>query len=88
MEKGHVCKFVICNNCKEQEDDKLYVKLGLTGFSQDALSSYKKISDCNDPLLHNHISRHIIPITDDTKFSAKYLKKSVNNKLSLTTICS
>ena len=55
MEKGHICKFVKCNNCKEREDHNLCVKLGHAHLPQDASSnSQKKTSDCNDPLLHNH----------------------------------
>ena len=89
MEKGHICKFVICNNCKEREDNERLVKLGGTRLHRDVSSSDKKKTlDCNDPCSHNHITQHMRAVTDDTYFSAKYLKKTIDKNLPLPTVCS
>ena len=87
--KGHICKFVICNNCKEREDNERLIKLGNTRLRRDvSASDKKKTLDCNDPCSHNHITQHMRAVTDDTYFSAKYLKKTIDKNLPLPTVCS
>ena len=87
--KEHICKFVTYNICKEHEDNNRCVKLGVTCLTRDASSSDKKrTSDCNDPLLNNHITQYIKSVVDDTYFAQKYLKQIVDKNLPLLKICS
>ena len=89
MKKGHICKFVICNNCREREDNERLIKLGDTRLRRDVLSSdQKKTLDWNDPCSHNHITQHMRAVIDDTYFAPKYLKKTVDKNLPLPTVCS
>ena len=87
--KENICKFVICNVCKEREDNERRIKLGVVRLPRDASSSGKiKTSDYNDSRSHNHITQHLRAVIDDTYFAATYLKKIVDNNFPQPTECS